>query len=129
MLLFFFMVTTVMRETDTKVQISKPSASEVDKLEKKALVDYIYVGPPKDRKYGSAPRIQLDDSFAKLEDIQSWITKNKKRRKEAERPLITTSMKVDEDTEMGIVTDIKQELREAQSLKINYSTNRRERKY
>lgn len=127
MLLFFFMVTTVMRETERKVEIEKPSASEITKLEKKALVDYIYVGPPKNERYGTTPRIQLDDSFATLEDIQPFVEKNRKKRKEAERPLITTSLKVDKDTEMGIVTDIKQELRDAKALKLNYSTNRKQR--
>lgn len=127
MLLFFFMVTTVMREVERKVKIDKPSASEITKLEKKALVDYIYVGPPINEKYGTAPRIQLDDSFATLEDIQPFVKKNRQERKEAERPLITTSLKVDKETEMGIVTDIKQELRQARALKINYSTNRRQR--
>lgn len=126
-LLFFFMVVTVMRETERKVEVKMPEASEVTKLEKKSLVDYIYVGPPKNKKYGSAPRIQLDDAFADMKDIQPWIKKNRERREEAERPLITTSLKVDQDTKMGIVTDIKQELRQAQALKLNYSTNRRAR--
>ncbi len=129
MLLFFFMVTTVMRETEQRVQINKPAASEIEKLKKKALVDYIYVGPPKNRKYGTAPRIQLDDSFADLKEIQGWIKEQRQRRKEAERPMITTSLKVDKETKMGIVTDIKQELRQAKALKINYSTRSRQRKY
>lgn len=127
MLLFFFMVTTVMREVEPKVKVDKPSASETSKLEKKNLVDYIYVGPPMNEKYGTTPRIQLDDSFATVEEIQSFVEKNRQARKEAERPLITTSLKVDEDTEMGIVTDIKQELRDAKALKINYSTHTRSR--
>ena len=46
MLLFFFMVTTVMREVTLKVKISPPEATEIKKLEKKSLVSYIYLGPP-----------------------------------------------------------------------------------
>ena len=57
-------------------------------------------------------------------DIQFWIKENRERRDEAEKPLITTSLKVDSDVKMGVVTDIKQELREAQALKINYSVNK-----
>jgi len=124
MLLFFFMVVTVMRQDDPKVKISKPNATETEKLEKKSLVDYINVGPPFDTRYGTEPKIQLDDSFAELSDIRKWIDDNRERRDEAEKPQITTSLKVDADTEMGIVTDIKQELREAQALKINYSVNK-----
>ncbi|MGY6562826.1 MAG: ExbD/TolR family protein [Luteibaculaceae bacterium] len=127
MLLFFFMVTTVMREQDLLIKITKPNATEVTALEKKALVDYINVGPPIDPRFGTEPRIQLDDSFANLVDLGPWVEDNRKRRKEAEVPLLTTSLKVDKKTKMGIVTDIKQELRKAQALKINYSTNDRGR--
>ncbi len=124
MLLFFFMVVTVMREDDPKVKISKPSATETEKLEKKNLVDYINVGPPTDIRYGTEPKIQLDDAFADVAEIPIWIKANRERRQEAEKPLITTSMKVDRDVRMGIVTDIKQELRESNALKINYSVNK-----
>lgn len=128
MLLFFFMVTTVMREQDLKVEVDPPAASEIQKLEKKALVDYINIGPPIDERLGTLPRIQLDDAFADVEDIGLWIEENRLARQEAERPLITTSMKVDKDTKMGIVTEVKQELREAMALKINYSTAERKRR-
>ncbi|MFT4847163.1 MAG: hypothetical protein ACI94C_001288, partial [Sediminicola sp.] len=70
------------------------------------------------------PKIQLDDSFAEVADIQFWIKENRDKRDEAEKPLITTSLKVDSDVKMGVVTDIKQELRESQALKINYSVNK-----
>jgi biopolymer transport protein ExbD len=124
MLLFFFMVVTVMREDDPKVKVSKPNATETEKLEKKSLVDYIHVGPPTDTRYGTEPLIWLDDSFGKISDIQPWIEDNRDSRDEAEKPFITTSLKVDSDTRMGIVTDIKQELRESNALKINYSVNK-----
>ena len=48
MLLFFFMVTTVMRETTLFVEVMIPKATEIKKMEKKSLVSYIYVGPPVD---------------------------------------------------------------------------------
>ncbi len=124
MLLFFFMVVTVMREDDPKVKVSKPNATETEKLEKKSLVDYINVGPPVDPRFGTEPKIQLDDAFADLADIPVWVKMNRDRRKEAEQSLITTSLKVDKKTKMGIVTDIKQELRETNALKINYSVNK-----
>ena len=127
MLLFFFMVTTVMRETELKVKVSKPQASEIDRLENKALVDYIYIGPPVDQRYGSEPKIQLNDVFADVNEIGTFIENNRERRDEAEVPLITTSLKVDKDTRMKIVTEVKQALREVQALKLNYSTHERAR--
>lgn len=128
MLLFFFMVTTVMRDADMKVKVDKPQASEVDKLTNKALVDYIFIGQPTDERYGTEPRIQLNDAFAKVSDIELWVEENRKRRDEQEVPLITTSMKVDKATKMGIVTDVKQKLRDVQALKLNYSTHEKARR-
>lgn len=127
MLLFFFMVTTVMREQDLLVKIDKPDASEVQKLEKKALVDYINIGPPIDSRLGVEPVIQLDGAIAETTKIQKWIKDNREARKEHERTSITTSLKVDEDVKMKIVSDVKIELREANALKINYSAQPRTR--
>lgn len=122
MLLFFFMVTTVMREVDLQVKITLPEATEVTKLEDKALVDYIYIGPPSNAKLGTEPVIQLNDAFAKLDEIDGWVKQGIERRDEVLQPRITRSLKVDKNTYMKIVTDVKQELRKANALKINYST-------
>ena len=87
------------------------------------MVFFIIVGPPFDERYGTEPRIQLDDSFARLEDIGDYITQRKEARDEAVRSLVATSLKVDKHTRMGLVTDIKQELRHIGALKIVYSTS------
>jgi len=129
MLLFFFMVSTTMREVTLMVQVHVPAATELSKLEKKSLVSYIYVGTPHNqyqRVFGSEPRIQLNDQFARVSDIQDYITSEREARDEAEVPFMITSLKVDEYTKMGIVTDIKQELRKASALHINYSSRKRE---
>jgi biopolymer transport protein ExbD len=127
MLLFFFMVTTTMRETTLKVKIHLPEATEISKLEKKSLVSYIYVGPPIQQyvaQFGSEPRIQLDDQWARVSDIPDFIEAERQARDESEIPLMITSLKVDEYTKMQIVTEIKQELRKAAALHINYSTRK-----
>lgn len=127
MLLFFFMVTTVMRETSLKVTHVIPKAKEVAKLERKSLVAYIHIGPPLkplQSIYGTEPRIQLDDAFATPKDIPTFVESVKSQTNEAEVPLLTYSLKVDRETKMGIVVDVKQELRKAQALKINYSTTK-----
>ncbi|MGB1988692.1 MAG: ExbD/TolR family protein, partial [Flavobacteriales bacterium] len=113
MLLFFFMVTTVMRETTIMVQQSLPQATEIQKLEKKSLVSYIYIGSPVERMqgtYGTKARIQLNDAFATVDDIPQYITAERTARDEKEVPFMTTSIKADQNTKMGIVTDVKQEL-------------------
>lgn len=127
MLLFFFMVTTTMRETTLFVRTQLPSATEIQKLERKSLVSFIYIGPPLQYQvFGTEPRIQLNDAFASVSEIASFIAAEREARQEAERNLMTTSLKVDRETRMGIVTDVKQELRLVNALKINYSTLRGE---
>lgn len=128
MLLFFFMVSTTMREVTYKVKIKIPEATELSKLEKKSLVSYIYVGEPLkqyQKIFGIAPRIQLNDQFANVGDIQDYVIAEREARAEEERPLMITSLKVDENTKMGIVSDIKQELRKSAALHINYSSRKK----
>lgn len=125
MLLFFFMVTTTMRESTLLVQVTPPAASEVQKLEQKSLVSFIYIGPPLDKKLGSDSRIQLNDAYAEVDDITEFIQLEKDARNENDRKKLTTSLKVFKETRMGIVTDVKQELRQVGAFKINYSTAKR----
>ncbi len=128
MLLFFFMVSTTMRENTLLVKIHTPSATEISKLEKKSLVSYIYIGEPMpqyQKVYGKAPRIQLDDKFATVDDIRDYIIAERETRNEAEQPMMVTSLKIDENTKMGIVNDVKQELRKVAALNITYSSRKK----
>jgi biopolymer transport protein ExbD len=127
MLLFFIMVSTSMRETTMMVKIHLPEATEINKLEKKSLVSYIFVGPPMPQyqaQLGNEPRIQLNDQFAKVSDIPDFIEAERQAREEQEQKQMITSLKVDEFTKMGIVSDIKQELRKAAALHIAYSSRK-----
>ena len=124
MLLFFFMVTTVMRPTELKVKIKTPEASEVTKLKKKSLVSYIYIGFDQP-KYGASARIQLDDMVQAEDDVSQIITFINTQRaamQAADVPKMRVQIKADSKTKMRLVTDVKQELRKAQAYKINYST-------
>lgn len=125
MLLFFFMVSTTMREVSLMVANAMPQANETVKLEKKSLVSNIYVGKPTDHyqgAYGTEPRIQLNDKFATVDEIQSFVASERDARNEEDRNSITNNLKVDKNVTMGIVTDIKQELRKANSLRVNYGS-------
>ncbi len=127
MLLFFFMVATVMRDSTLMIENSLPMASEVEKLEKKSLVSYIYVGKPSrnyKKQYGTEARIQLNDKFADVTEIGEFIQAERATKREEEIPFLITSLKVDEDANMGLIGDIKQELRKVNALKINYATLR-----
>ena len=127
MLLFFFMVTTQMRETENKVQVKVPEASEVTKLERKDLSSYINIGTPirsLQAQYGPDARIQLNDSFKTKEDIRDFVASEREAMKEGDRPLMTVCIRADQDVRMGIITDVKQELRRCSALKIMYSARK-----
>lgn len=108
-LLLFFMVTTTLREIDVLVSFKLPEAKAIEKIENKRLVSYVYVG--RDNK------IQVNDAITKLEEIQKLMYA-----KRVQIPQVIVSLRVDKGSEMGIVTDIQQELRKASCLRINYST-------
>ena len=124
MLLFFFMVTTTMREVTLIVKVIAPEATEVQKLEKKSLVSYIYVGVPLKSQFGTESRIQLNDAFATPSDISEFVAAERESRDETDRKFLTNSIKADKATRMGVITDIKQELRKAGAFKINYSSRK-----
>lgn len=125
MLLFFFMVATVMRQNTLMIENKLPFADQVEKLDRKELVMYIYAGKPSARyqqKFGTEARIQLNDKFSEVKDIQNFIYAEREAKREELIPYLTTALKVDVETNMGLVSDIKQELRKAEALKINYTT-------
>ena len=124
MLLFFFMVATKMRDKEMKVKTQLPTATEVEKLEKKSRLHYIFEGPPLNSEFGTSPRVQLDDAFATVDDIQQYITLKNGEKDEKEIPFMTTSLKADKTVKMGIITDIKQELRKVNALKLSYTASK-----
>ncbi|TVR78305.1 MAG: biopolymer transporter ExbD [Chitinophagaceae bacterium] len=123
-LLFFFMVVTVIRELELKVRVTLPQASEITVIEPKSLVSNIYIGPPT-RQYveqlGTAPRIQLNDAFSTPQDIALFVEMERNKVDERLIPAMTWSLRVDQEVRMGIVSDVKQELRKSDALKINYA--------
>jgi len=129
MLLFFFMVTTQLRETENKVVVKIPQASESVKLERKDLASYINIGTPipsLQAQYGTDARIQLNDSFKTTSDIRDFIAAERDSKSEADRSFMTVCIRADQDVRMGIITDVKQELRRCSALKILYSSRKAE---
>jgi biopolymer transport protein ExbD len=126
MLLFFFMVATVMRQNTLKIANNLPFADQVEKLDKKDLVMYIYAGQPSQnyKQYGTEARIQHNDDFASVKDIAAFIAQERASKREELIPFLTTALKVDGDANMGLIGDIKQELRKVNALKLNYTTKK-----
>lgn len=123
MLLFFFMVTTVLREQDLLVEQKIPQASQLQKLQKKTLISYLFIGKPKNTSlYGSEPRIQANDVLISPPEIVQWVNQERDMLAEAERGLITISMKIDKDVKMGPISDVQTELRNADARRVLYAS-------
>ncbi len=128
MLLFFFMMVTVLRDSDLKLKVNTPEVTELTKLEEKSLVNYIYIGRPTKQYqsvYGNSPRIQLGDKISNVDDIPLFLEQHKVKLPEAKRSRITSSLRVDGEVTMGIVQDVKTKLRKSNQLKVNYSAGKR----
>ncbi|UII77027.1 biopolymer transporter ExbD [Flagellimonas sp. HMM57] len=125
MLLFFFMTVTTMKDSSLLVDNVLPNATEIKKLEKKDRVIYIYVGKPTQeyqKVFGTEPKIQLNDKFASVDEVGSYILAERAKKPQELQNVLTTALKVDKNANMGLITDIKQQLRKVNALKVNYTT-------
>ena len=126
MLLFFFMVTTVLRETTINVQQRLPKATELRKLQRKSLVSYLYMGKPRNvAMFGDEPKLQANDVFINVNEVIGWVEAEKAKLDEVERDQITIAFKVDEEVKMGLISDVQMELRKANARKLMYSVPQR----
>jgi biopolymer transport protein ExbD len=112
MLLIFFMLTTVLREFDVQVEYTLPEAYMIERIDNKRLISYVWVGRD--------GRIQIDDNLVRIDDISAIMYQ-----KRTDIPNLIVSLRIDKNSEMGLVTDIQQQLRRADALRINYSTLQR----
>ena len=125
-ILFFFMIVTTMREVTLKVKFVVPAGTELEKLEKKSAVSFIYVGPPTDNlraQFGSTTRIQLNDRYAEPKEVMDFIYQE--RQSMSDQTAQVVSIKADQHTQMGYIADIKEVLRKSWALKVNYSATHR----
>jgi biopolymer transport protein ExbD len=124
MLLFFFMVTTKMRETNINVEQRMPQATQLRTLAKKSLISYLYIGTPKKTdQFGTEPKIQANDVFIEPKGVIQWVNAEKAKLDEVDRDAITISLKVDVDSKRGLIADVETELRRANARKLLYSAN------
>lgn len=120
--LFFFMIVTHMRQVTLKVQYQVPAGTELTKLTKKSATTHIYIGKPVHSNTETGGyRIQMNDKFIDVDDIQDYITAERNAMSPEDVQAMTVSIKADRQVDMGIITDVKQALRKANALRISYS--------
>ena len=123
MLLFFFMTVTQTKDGEIKVANDIPSADQVQKLDKKDPVVYIYAGKPLPKyqsKFGANAKIQVNDKFIDVSEVSHYILNYREGLREGLRDVFITALKVDADTNMGLVSDIREKLQDINALKLNY---------
>ncbi len=120
-LLIFFMVTTVMRTTTLKVRVQFSQAKNIEKIEQKRLVSYIFIGPEKGGQDQGKTAVQIDDAIIDNLDVIPRLMYDKLMA----QPKLIVSLRVDKTSEMGVVYDVQQKLRKAGTLRINYSAKPR----
>ena len=128
--LFFFMIVTHMRQVDPKVRYQLPQGTEVMKDVRKAGVVYVLIGENNSQRHTSpdgeeATLIQLNDELVSVEEIPAKLNQLREKMSEDERQHLTVCIRADRNTEMGVINDVKQALRKAGALNINYSALKR----
>lgn len=124
MLLFFFMVITVLKKDDLLVKQQMPKGDQVEKLKKDRSV-FVYAGKPSDRyqsKFGTEGKIQIGDKYTEVSDLGFALSEARAKLRPELQDKVMVALKVDEETNTGLISDIKQELRELQMYKIIYIT-------
>ena len=128
-ILFFFMMVTTMREVTLKVKIDKPQGTQLEKLARKSATSFIYMGKPTDIKDGTSTKVQINDKLVSNDDnfglqVTNYVLEEQGKLAQSDKTYFTVSLKVDHNTPMGFITDLKQVLRKAYALKIVYSANK-----
>ena len=108
MLLIFFMVTTVLREY-SGLPVNIPKAEKIEKLKGKRHTAHIWVS-----KEGL---VSIEDKLYSADGVRHVMYE-----KRVSDPQLVVSLKADERSKMGLISDIHTELRKADALKLNYSS-------
>ena len=115
--LFFFMIVTHMRNETVKVKLQVPQGTEVTKSSNKFSTINIYIGR---NNYGDT-QIQVNDRMCSLEQVGALVQNFKSNLSEESQENLIINLRADRNTDMGIVNDIKKELRNVGALTIRYS--------
>lgn len=115
--LFFFMIVTHMRSETPIMKIEVPQGTELTKPQHRRYITNLYIGSD---KQGNS-RIQIGNSFVPVDRVGDAIQTLRNRINDDDRPYYVVSIRADKNTPMGVITDVKEELRRVGALKIRYN--------
>ena len=113
LLLVFFMVSTVFVRF-RGIPVELPTAEKVEKLESRRDVTNIWVGP--------TGVINIDDQNIGLDQVGRRI-----HEKLTVNPRVVVCIKGDGAAEFGLISDVLQELRKVEALRVNFATGREDK--
>ena len=129
-ILFFFMLVTHMRKVAVKVKYQVPQGTELTKLVKKTTITYLYIGKPMSETgqlAGDSLCIQMKDKLVDVAEIKSYLVKERATMAAEDKKQMSVSIRADKETPMGRIIDIKQSLREANVLNVNYAATKKKK--
>lgn len=129
-ILFFFMLVTHMRKVAVKVKYQVPQGTELTKLVKKTTITYLYIGKPMNETGQLASDslcIQMNDKLVDVAEIKSYLVKERATMAAEDKKQMSVSIRADKETPMGRIIDIKQSLREANVLNVNYAATKKKK--
>lgn len=127
--LFFFMIVTHMRQTELKVRYVVPQGTELEKTGHKGSMVYLYIGHPIDEHgqvVSDETRIQVNNRYVSVRELPEAIAQAREQMSSEDKARMTVSVHADRDTDMGVINDVKQALRQAGALRIHYSATNKE---
>lgn len=123
-ILFFFMLVVHMRKTTVHVKYQVPMATELSRLYNNSNVQYIYVGLPVNnlgQVKGEKMVVQLNDNLTTIPEIKKYLIQLSAALPPEQRRQLSVSIKADRHADMGTIMDLKQALREANVLNVNFT--------
>ncbi len=123
-ILFFFMLVVHMRKATVHVKYQVPTATELSRLYNKSSVQYIYIGRPVNRLGqvdGKETVVQLNDHLTSIPEIKNYLVRLSAALPPEQRRQLSVSIKADRHVDMGTIMDLKQALREANVLNVNFT--------
>ncbi len=123
-ILFFFMLVVHMRKTTVHVKYQVPMATELSRLYNKSNVQYIYIGLPVNnlgQVKGEKMVVQLNDNLTTIPEIKKYLIQLSAALPPEQRRQLSVSIKADRHADMGTIMDLKQALREANVLNVNFT--------
>ena len=123
-ILFFFMLVVHMRKTTVHVKYQVPMATELSRMYNNSNIQHIYIGRPINKLgqvEGEKMVIQLNDNITTIPEIKKYLIQLSAALPQEQRKQLSISIKADRNADMGTIMDLKQALREANVLNVNFT--------